>query len=358
MVKDESRPYLIVGQGITGTCLSFLMTQRGIDHVVMDTTTKKAASSVAAGLINPLTGRHFVKSWMIEQLIPKARQIYAEMELILDISLFQNHTIHLLFQNNKSLNDWHMRTTSYDVGPYAGLVDEGNDFLSMYPQTIAHTEILGGAKINLKQLIFAYRSYLEQRNQFINQALEYDQITDSSGNIDQKWEGVIFCEGAHAVRNPFFNYLPFWPTKGEVLLVKIPNYPNTNDIVKCGVFIIPTDIHDVFWIGSTYDKKFEHDLPEKEKGLLLHDRLEQVIGCSFTILDHQAAIRPTVKDRKPFLGQHPTIKSLYILNGMGAKASSLAPYFADHFCQFLFDGQPLMKLVDISRYQSLCDTSS
>lgn len=46
--------YLVIGQGLAGTLLSFHMEKNGIDHVVVDVPMEDSATRAAAGLINPI----------------------------------------------------------------------------------------------------------------------------------------------------------------------------------------------------------------------------------------------------------------------------------------------------------------
>ena len=41
-----------------------------------------SSSKVAAGLFNPVTGRRFVKSWLIDDLLPYAEKVYGEIAKI------------------------------------------------------------------------------------------------------------------------------------------------------------------------------------------------------------------------------------------------------------------------------------
>jgi 2-polyprenyl-6-methoxyphenol hydroxylase-like FAD-dependent oxidoreductase len=68
MQKD----FIIVGQGAAGTFLSWYLLKEGFDIIVIDQVDKKAASYTAAGMINPVTGRRIVKSWMIDEIMPFA----------------------------------------------------------------------------------------------------------------------------------------------------------------------------------------------------------------------------------------------------------------------------------------------
>ena len=52
--------YVIVGQGIAGTMLSYYLLQQGNTVIVVDEFNPNSASQVASGVINPVTGRRFV----------------------------------------------------------------------------------------------------------------------------------------------------------------------------------------------------------------------------------------------------------------------------------------------------------
>src|SRR5580700_1323173 len=67
---------LIVGQGICGTFLSRELDRAGLCYIVIDEERPDSASRAAAGLINPVTGRRFVKTWMIDELLPFVREAY------------------------------------------------------------------------------------------------------------------------------------------------------------------------------------------------------------------------------------------------------------------------------------------
>ena len=67
---------LIVGQGICGTFLSRELDRVGLSYIVVDEEQPGTASRAAAGLINPVTGRRFVKTWMIDELLPFVREVY------------------------------------------------------------------------------------------------------------------------------------------------------------------------------------------------------------------------------------------------------------------------------------------
>src|SRR5688572_19676771 len=72
--------YLIIGHGLAGSILSHFLIERGKKILVIDRLNEYSSSRVAAGLVNPVTGRRVVKSWMAEQLIPYADNFYKNLK--------------------------------------------------------------------------------------------------------------------------------------------------------------------------------------------------------------------------------------------------------------------------------------
>src|SRR3569833_1890995 len=60
---------LIVGQGICGTFLSWNLHKRGLKVLVVDEPQPFSATKVASGVINPVTGRQVVTTWMADELL-------------------------------------------------------------------------------------------------------------------------------------------------------------------------------------------------------------------------------------------------------------------------------------------------
>ena len=77
---------LLIGAGICGTFLSLELERAGIPHLVIDEQRPFTASRAAAGLINPVTGRRIVTTWMFDQLLPFAVDAYARLAELLGAS--------------------------------------------------------------------------------------------------------------------------------------------------------------------------------------------------------------------------------------------------------------------------------
>ena len=61
-------------------------------------------------------------------------------------------------------------------------------------------------------------------------------------------------------------------------------------------------------------------------------------------------IRSTTKDRRPIVGKHSRIKNLYIINGLGSKGISQAPYCSDKLFNYIENNKEINKEINIKRF--------
>lgn len=343
--------YLIIGQGLAGTLLAHFLLKIGKRIRVIDNHHGGAASKVAAGIINPITGRRYVKSWRIETFLPFARQTYRELEDQFSENFFYpNRVLRALF-NRREENDWMLRLGMESYGKY--LEDKPNlgNYAKYTVPAFGYGEVKQAAQVDIGNLVRAYSQYLIREKLLIQEKFEFKALKFQEGGIIYKnicTGKLIFCEGHQAVQNPFFNYLPFAGTKGEILKIKIPGV-HFEKLLKHRIFLVPLG-DDVYWVGANYEWDYENDLPTTEGRIFLEERLKDLLKVPFEIQEHLAGIRPTVKDRRPFLGQHPQFSKLFIFNGLGAKGASLGPYWAKHMADFLVNETELDPEVNITRF--------
>ena len=350
-MNQKTTDYIIVGQGLAGTLLAYFLQREGKSVYVIDQEHWGSASAVAAGLINPITGRRFVKSWMIEKLIPAAEATYLELEQLLKIRLYHPRNIIRALFNSREENDWLAR--SGEAGYHRFMAEEArwDDFTQHTEAAYSYGELLQSAQVDVPLLIKAYRKHLNEKGIIRSERFDYSQIHFDNVLVEYKGikaEKIIFCEGHQSRYNPYFAYLPFNPAKGEILIVKIPEAGFTK-LFKHRVFIAPLG-NDLYWVGATNDWDFDNDSPTTEARSFLKERLQDILTIPFEIVTHQAAIRPTVKDRRPMLGFHPHFPALVIFNGLGTKGASLGPYWAGHMTEVLTKNGSLDKRVDIKRF--------
>lgn len=343
--------YLIVGQGLAGTLLAHFLLKTGKQILLIDNYHEGAASTIAAGIINPITGRRYVKSWQIDKLIPFARQTYHEIEAALAIKFFYpNHIVRTLF-NRREENDWLLRLGQEGYAPYMlGKADLG-DIKDYTVPAFSYGEVQQAAQVEVNKLVANYGLYFKTQGLLLEEKFDFDALKIQAESLNYKSytvSNIIFCEGNQAVQNPYFGHLPFNGAKGEVLIIKIPGV-RLEKLFKHRIFIVPLE-GDKYWVGASYDWDFKNDKPTAEGRDFLVERLKEVLKAPFEILEHLAAIRPTVKDRRPFLGHHPKFPNLFIFNGLGTKGASLGPYWAKHMVDFLVNEMELDPAVNINRF--------
>ncbi|MEO8150718.1 MAG: FAD-binding oxidoreductase [Bacteroidia bacterium] len=342
--------FIIVGQGIAGTMLAHFLTENGKSVFVIDKHNPSSSSNIAAGIIHPITGRRLVKTWLFDEAYPFARSAYSTLEKFFSEQFFKEIPIIEIYTSIKNKNDWMERSTSPG---YENLI--GDELPPHFNPSIEAP--FGAIKLKstgflfIKKLIEHYRKILKEKNQLLEEEFNFSELRLEQqkvfyGNIEA--DKIIFCEGYYAYRNPFFKSLPYQFAKGELLIVKCEGL--TEDyIINKNIYIQPIGNH-LFRIGSTFNWDNLNDEPTDDAKEKLADQFSSIIKIPFRIQAHLAAVRPTVKGRRPLIGTHPYQKQIGIFNGLGTKGALLAPYLANHFTAHLVNGTKLMKEVEIEKY--------
>lgn len=98
--------FILVGHGLAGGILARTLSQQGYKLAVFDVYKATSASRVAAGLVNPLAGKRFAKSWLAEKFVPYARAFYQQLEKDLGINIWHSLPIFKLFSSVEEQNTW------------------------------------------------------------------------------------------------------------------------------------------------------------------------------------------------------------------------------------------------------------
>lgn len=343
--------YIIVGQGLAGTIMSHFLIKKGQKVLMIDDEYQTSSTKIAAGIINPITGRRYVKSWLFEELMPFAKQTYQELSELLNITCFESRNIVRVLFNNKEENDYYSRSGQIGYDQYMLENPDLSEYESVLNPVYSIGEVTKSGKINLTTLITAYRKYLESNNNILSEKFDFQQLTVNDDRVQYRnieAKNIIFCEGIKATANPYFGHLPFNGAKGEVLMIRIPNF-KPQKIFKHRMFVVPM-YDDVFWVGATNDNEYIHDRPTTENRLEVEKKLKQILKVPYEVLEHKAAVRPNTFDRRPLIGKHEKFNNVFIFNGLGSKGSSVGPYFANQFVNHLLYNEPILAEVNITRF--------
>lgn len=345
--------HIIVGQGLAGSCLALQLLRRGKKLLVFDEPTKNRASSVAAGLFNPITGKRMSQSWKAEKLFSELLRFYAAAEEILERKFLYEKPIYRPFISAEEQNEWMSQSESPSVDLFVKKISTAAD----YEQVV---NPFGGILINqsgyldVKAFMEAVRSHLKRANAYADVFFDTTQVEINTGSIvynNASASSVIFCEGINATKNPFFQWLPIRPVKGETITVSIDQ--NRAAIFNRGVYLVPTLPDKSFIIGATYQPNNDSEGTSEEGKIELEEKLRGLIKMPYRVTHQNWGIRPTTPDRRPILGAHPDHKNLVIFNGLGTKGVSLAPYFSAHLADWIEGKTEIQSEVNIQRFKAL-----
>lgn len=345
--------YLIIGQGICGTMLSFFLQKEGKSFLVIDDDNDHASSKVAAGIINPITGRRYVTTWMIEEVLPFAVQTYQELETYLDTGLIFQKSIIDFFPSAQMRNAFVDRLTENDT--YLHSYPDQNRFNQYFNYDFGCGEISPAYIVHLQLLLASWRKKLFGMKAIVEEKFNADKLTVTGDGInyhDISAEKIIFCDGVAAAGNPWFQLLPFAPNKGEALIIECDDLTNQH-IFKKGLLLAPLAARNTYWTGSNYQWEFENDQPSETFYKQTTGLLKHWLKAPFKVIAHKAAVRPATIERRPFVGFHPLYNNIGILNGMGTKGTSLAPFFAHQLTQNLVYHFPIADEANISRFSRI-----
>lgn len=330
--------------------LAWFLAGEGKTFMLLEPGKPNSSSLVAAGLLNPITGRKFSKTWLAEDLFPFAEKTYREIEATLQQRFYKPFSLLHLFDSVKSQNDWSVRCASPGYTHFL----KSEEIIYLDPQKVNNPfgafEVGSAARMFTEKLVPALRTYFTAQDWLRSDAFVPAALTIHADYV--QYEGlqarrIIFCEGA--TPNPFFPGLPYQYAKGECLLVRINDfYPQY--IIKGDAGLVPWTEKDIYYIGATHHWHYADDKPSAEGRAELEQNLQKVLRQPYEVVDHRAAIRPATHGRRPFIGLHPQQPQLGIFNGLGTKGFSLSPYFAHHLVQHLEHGTPLLPEVDVQRF--------
>ncbi len=351
--------WIIVGQGLAGSCLARHMERKEMDFLLVDNNHSRSSSLVAAGLYNPMVFRKFTLSFQAPVLVPYLRNFYAQFESEFGVNVHQDIPVFKLFTSHEEANNWAARSTEPGYSPFMDKNILPANFIDSIHCSFGAGKVLQAGRVDLTLFLKTFQSYYTQTNQLLQGIVEsinpvsqgFELVLEDGTQVLGKH--VILCDGHLARHLDWFNYLPMGATKGDVLTLKIPGL-KTDGVINKGFFILPLG-NDLFRVGATYEwGNTSYDISEKGRVELL-EKLEGVVPLPYELVDQQSGLRPTVGDRRPLIGEHPKQKGLYLFNGLGSKGVMLAPYYANQLVNFLNGQGTLEEEVDLKRYERHLD---
>lgn len=318
--------YIIVGQGLAGTILSYHLLKQGKSVLVLNQYNPKCSSYIAGGIFSPITGQRVAKIGDCEQIIDYAHTFYPELEKTLNRRFFHNLPYIKL---NVSEKIAHYTQTRLSDPEYQTLLTPIE--YRCGKKKIKGVVIKQAGYLDIPTMLNAYRTYLNDLGCYQEKQFDEKYLIMKDNSIvykDITAERIIFCNGINAKDNRFFNHLNFNPTKGELITIRMNK--NIESIVTGNVFLLPIG-NNLFHVGATYERQYEHDQPTKKGLEWLINELSLILDEPYEIVEHKAGIRPTTFGHQPFIGWHEEYRNIGLFSGFGSKGVSLIPFYAKKF---------------------------
>ncbi|MEM6911782.1 MAG: FAD-dependent oxidoreductase [Verrucomicrobiota bacterium] len=321
---------LLVGHGLAGACLAHALRERGQRVLVFDSGHSETSSQVAAGLMNPVTGRHFQPTWRYAESFARARRFYRAQESAWKASFFEErHLIRFFAHPTQSRK---AREKS-EQGLYADWVSQHTEaFLELRNAGLLRSEaFLRASQKNLQESgSYRQETFLDQDVQPNSQGLHYQ---------DLQARHLVFCRGYREASGAWFGGLPFRSAKGEILDLTIPGWQEER-ILNRGNWLAPV-AEERYRTGATYSWDPLDEEPTPEARAQIEARLLPLCPQPYRVTGQRAAVRPILEGRKPVLLTHPQHPPLHLLNGLGSKGSLYAPWCAQELARHLVEGAPI-----------------
>jgi glycine oxidase len=345
---------LIVGAGLAGCLLAWRLQQAGQRFLLIGSSAMPSAFRVAAGVINPVTGRWITKTWNFDQILPEAVETYRAIEQRFGIQVYHPIPEIRFCQNTEDLkrvgrrmrNPRYQNVLSYMAAPGEAAPGFNDDFGTFHIDQAAY--------VDLPLVVRTLRASFTALGQFRDETFLHSELQPATIGWryrDLHADKVIFCEGAAMQNNPWFKNLPLKPAKGETLLCQSPTLRLPQKLYHHKKWFLPYP-DGTFRIGASYDESDLSDAPtEAKKDELLGAAREALKEAhQVEVSSHLAGIRPSTVDSRPIIGAHPTELGLYLINGLGSKGASTAPLMTQQLTEHILKNSLIENVVNLGRF--------
>ena len=341
--------YMVVGLGLAGTAFCETLRRNNKTFVVFNDQSQ-TSSRVAGGLYNPIILKRFTLSWRADEQLAVSVDFYKQLEQFLNIQFDEKLHVLRKFASIEEQNLWFEAADKKSLKQFLDtqLVSNKNSGLKI---PFEFGKVLETGKLDTKILFDGYTKWLQKEKSIYLETFDYNELGILPNSVNYKGvkaKNVIFAEGFGMMQNPYFKYLPMQGSKGEYLIIEAKDLQERN-IIKSSIFLIPLG-NDLYKVGATYNRDQKDNCITEDAREELQRKLDDLLGCTYRVIDQEAGVRPTVKDRRPLVGKHPKYKNLWVLNGFGSHGIMIAPWASKALYDRIETDVPLLDEMDIARF--------
>lgn len=318
MNTSVKNKYLIIGQGLAGSCLAMHLRSLGQEILVIDADLPNSASRISPFILNPIIGKNLNLTWEVDRLMNYSKDFF--MEYLIHQPMLK------ILEQERQCEIFSKRIQDPDFSKYLSQTELEKKFYNNYGSfEVKNSYYLQGIKF-----LEDCRKLLIENSQF--QSANYFEAPQDYQDFDK----IIFCTG-----NNFYDldFLETRPARGDLLTLEIPEL-STDYIYNFGNWLLPLK-ENSFLLGATYSwDNFEQERDQNGTENLLKN-FARIFQLPYKVVSHTWGIRPIIAGRKPVVCQHPEQKNVYFLNGLGSKGCLYAPFFSKLLAEHLVYGYSL-----------------
>jgi glycine/D-amino acid oxidase-like deaminating enzyme len=343
---------LIIGQGLAGSLLALALLERGQRIRILDDGHRSSASMAAAGLVNPLGGMRFNRLPHLEACLASAQTRYLQLERQFKLSLWHPIPMVRLFRSEQQMRFYRRQADDPAAAPYLGGRFAAGESGHRLNDPHGGFRQRGTGYVAVAKLLTSLRTWFRDQGLLVEQDADPANLQLLAGGVRHAGmtaRRLVFCQGRRSTSNPWFDWLPLQPAKGEILTLDCDE-PLPDEIINAAHWLIPL-VEGGWRLGATLDREHLDERPTDAGRRVLLTGLEQLLGrhLPVRIRSHLAGVRPNTSDRQPLLGAHPQHPELCICNGFGGRGSLTIPWYSERFADWLLGHGPLPAGADIRR---------
>lgn len=344
----KNTEYIIVGDGYAALFFAHQLIKNNKKFILFSEG-KKSASQVSAGIINPAVLKKFTTFWKAQEQIDFLQNTLLEIEQYTGKNYLIKENIRRIFHDEKEKELWLKKSENEELKPFLS-----KEFQPLEGVKNPHQSgrVLQSARLDVEYFFTDILHYLKENGQLAPERFEY-ALLQPQNNLyqDIKYKHIVFAEGMGVRENPYFSEIPVNPNKGHHIKVKLEKPLQNKFTLKKKHFLFPLNDR-TYYYGGTYDREQLHNEIDDSAIQQLNNGLSEFYENDFEIVEKHFGFRPTVKDRRPILGNHEGYHNLYVFNGLGARGILNGCYFAEKLYQLIEHRSPLMPEVDLERFKS------
>jgi glycine oxidase len=332
-VSNGITHWTIVGQGLAGTCLAWALWERGVPFHIIDRG-HGGSSRVAAGMVNPVTGKNFEPSWRIAEFLPDAMAFYQRLGQRLGRTLWHPLPVVRLAGSEKEWRKMVAKLERPEVAPWVvGEVPAPDGWAGA-------VELRGGGRLDTRAFMDSSRGFFEERECYRTGEVSAEDFKP----------GEIRCEGAAGLTGG--HYGTSRCAKGEILTLRAEGWDQRAIRIGAGGWLVPQG-GGVFKAGSTYEWDELDELPTEKGRARVEEIARRLGGKDFEVVRHDAGVRPILRRSEPLIG--PAGDGAWMFNALGSKGSLYAPGMAARLADWLVDGNEPEPEVDFREFSKRSD---